>query len=133
MLYIIKDMNEQLIKKCISCNEEKETSNFYKVNEFYFQSKCKICFNRDRIKYPVKKYYNYKKKPTGIDKLGEEKKEIVKNDILGGKLTYKDICGKHDIKYQTLISWIKKGQLPKRETIKEKIRKIKKEKCKLKN
>tara|TARA_R110000803_G_scaffold3847_2_gene13128 strand:+ start:31 stop:441 length:411 start_codon:yes stop_codon:yes gene_type:complete len=123
-------MTNEDMKKCLKCLEEKELTNFYKVNEFYYQSKCKTCHNTDRKKYPInsKKYYNYKKKGTGILKLGEEKRNGIKNDILGGKLNYKEICLKHDLKYQTLISWIRKGQLPKKETIKEKIRKIKEEK-----
>ena len=121
-------------KKCLKCLEEKELTSFYKVNEFYYQSKCKSCHNTDRKKYKIdsKKYYNYKKKGTGILKLSEEKRENIKNDILGGKLTYGQICKNHDLKYQTLISWIRKGQLPKKETIKEKIRKIKEEKKKTK-
>lgn len=128
MLIIIKEMTDT--KKCLKCLEEKELTNFYKVNVFYYQSKCKSCHNTDRKKYKIdsKKYYNYQKKGTGIFKLEIEKRENIKNDILGGKLTYGEICKNHDLKYQTLISWIRKGQLPKKETIKEKIRKIKEEK-----
>ena len=46
----------------------------------------------------------------------------ITSDILYSDLTYKQICVKNNVKYQTLISWVKKGQLPKRKTIKERKR-----------
>ena len=134
MLFIIKDMtNEDMtnedMKKCNKCLKEMTIDNFYKINEFYYQSRCKTCHNDDRKKYKndYKKYYKYEKKGSGILKLKEEVVNNIKKDILSSKYNYKEICNRNDLKYSTLMSWIKKGQLPKKETIKSKVLRKKKE------
>jgi hypothetical protein len=100
-------MNEQKqMKLCRMCNEVKELEGgFYKAGTSY-QRNCIPCHNIKRYDYPHKS--NYKKKPKGFEKLDEDTRKKILYDI-SVKLNFKEIAKKYDIKYNTILSWKRKG------------------------
>ena len=94
-------MEEIKLKTCKNCNEEKPLlENFYRAGRGY-QSFCKPCHNKSRMN-------TYKPRVKGFDKLTEETKKGIIEDIKNG-LKSTVIAQKYDIKYYNLTSWKRKG------------------------
>lgn len=96
-------MEETKTKTCIKCKEEKPLlDNFYKAGRGY-QTLCKPCHNKSRMK-------NYSKRPTGFSKLNEDVKKGILEDIKNG-LKFTEIAPKYNINYFNLTNWKRKGLL----------------------
>jgi len=94
-------MEETKTKTCIKCNEDKPLNeNFYKAGRGY-QTLCKPCHNKSRMK-------NYKIRPTGFSKLPEDVKNGIIEDLKNG-LKFTEISTKYNIKYFNLTNWKRKG------------------------
>lgn len=99
---------EKAKKLCRMCNTVKELDEeFYKAGKSY-QKYCIPCHNLKRYDYPHK--YSYKKKPKGFLKLDEELRKKILYDI-SIRICYKEIAEKYNLKYTTLLSWKRKGQI----------------------
>ena len=108
-------MNEkEESKTCLKCGVSKELkTDFYKAGKFW-QSLCKVCHNKIRLKY--KNNSNYIKRPKGFTKLSEETQKNIINDIAtcskDARINYKQIARKNNINYSTLILWKRAGTIP---------------------
>lgn len=96
-------MSEIKTKVCKNCNEDKPLiDNFYKAGRGY-QSFCKPCHNKSRMK-------NYTKKKRGFEALSEEVQNGILDDMRNG-LKFTQIAPKYNIKYYNLTNWKRKGFL----------------------
>ena len=100
------------IKECKVCEKVLAITEFYKGgsrgNAIY--GRCKKCHNKTRKNFKVT--YNYKKRPTGFDKLDEKTKEDIKYMIAVGK-SKKSISDKYNISYPTFLYWCRNNKIPK--------------------
>lgn len=98
------------VKLCKNCNIVKPIEKeFYKAGKSY-QKYCKICHNKKRNTY--KNTSNYVKKGTGFNRLDEDLRNKIIYDIYV-KTNFREIAKKYDgIKYQTLLIWNRKNQIP---------------------
>jgi len=86
-------------KICINCNRELPIENFYTFKKkdltTAYYNKCNKC------------HQNYKRKPTGINKLHPRypgvKNELM-NDLQDRRLTVKDIAYKHNTQFELHFS-----------------------------
>jgi len=102
------------VKLCVGCAKVKTLEGgFYRAGKSW-QKFCKLCHNEKRNDY-VHNGNNYKKKPTGFEKIPADLQKKIQYDIKV-RINFKDIAEKYKnegIKYQTLLNWNKKGLIPK--------------------
>ena len=84
---------------CTKCQEDKDSSEFYKGRK-----QCKKCHNKPRTTRPG---YKAKKKKTGFAKLPAETQASILEELLDH--TMKSVAAAHGIKYATFRNWKKKG------------------------
>lgn len=90
-------------KICKDCNKEKPLlDNFYKAGRGY-QTLCKPCHNKKRMK-------SYVKTPAGFYALSEETRNGILDDMRNGR-KFTEISKKYNIKYHNLPNWKRKGFL----------------------
>ena len=100
------DMTEQ--KLCRKCNEIKPLEGgFYKAGKSY-QKYCIPCHNAKRNDYANN--YKYEKIPKGFLKLPEDIRNKILHDI-SIRINFKEIAEKYGVKYNTILSWKRKGHL----------------------
>ena len=102
-----KALNE--LKKCKQCEKVKTPDYFYKIKGRPMTI-CISCHNAKRKLYRRNRPVTVKKK-TGFAAL----EEAVQNDIIYSlhiKLPSTIIAKNHNIKYNTLCTWRKRGQIP---------------------
>ena len=105
------EQNNTPVKLCCDCQKVKTLEGgFYKAGKSY-QKRCIPCHNEKRYEYAFTKH---NKKPTGFMKLDEDLRKKIMYDI-HVRINFKDIARKYQangIKYQTLLVWNRKGQIP---------------------
>ena len=102
------------VKLCVGCNKVKTLSDgYYKAGNISYQKLCKLCHNEKRSEY-IHNGTKYIKKPTGFLKLPEDLQKKIKYDIKI-RINFLNIAEKYKdegIKYQSLLNWNKKKQIP---------------------
>ena len=97
------------VKLCCKCEKVKTLEGgFYKAGKSY-QKLCIPCHNEKRYEYVFNK--SYKPKITGYMKLPEDIRKKVEYDIYV-RINFKVIAKKYNLKYQTLLLWNRKKQIP---------------------
>jgi len=100
------------VKLCSKCQKVKTLEGgFYKAGKSY-QKLCIKCHNEKRYEYAFNKAY--KKKQLGYLKLPEDLRKKIEYDI-HVRINFKEIAEKYKaqgIKYQTLLVWNRKKQIP---------------------
>jgi hypothetical protein len=104
-------------KQCTSCNVDKDINDYYLVKKDSTKrtADCKTCRNKKRV-LNRKENYNYKNKPTGLDKLieskvitKEQKNEII--DLLKDPMVKVSlIAKKYNVEY-AILQYYKKNKL----------------------
>lgn len=105
------------VKFCKGCEEVKEINEFYKTGYKNFrQTLCKKCHNANRKNYKQsetsKKYIKKGRGASGFQLLPENMQNQIKYDIYIKK-SFKSIAKEQGIVYITLLSWKRKGKIPK--------------------
>ena len=96
------------MKLCRKCEQVKELEGgFYRAGNSY-QKYCIPCHNQRRHDYA--QTHKYEKIPKGFSKIPEDIRKKILYDI-SVMINYKEIAEKYGIKYQTLLSWKRKGHL----------------------
>ena len=90
------------MKMCKMCNIEKPLEEgFYRAGRGW-QTFCRPCHNKERLKWGIKS--TYVKKGTGFSRLPDDIRANILKDI-EDKLSYCKISKKYEIKYSTLLDW----------------------------
>ena len=104
----MENQNNNNNKLCRKCEKVKPLEGgFYKAGASY-QKYCIPCHNERR--YDYSHTYKYEKKPKGFSKLPEDIRKKILYDI-SVRINYKEIAEKYGLKYNTLLSWKRKGNL----------------------
>ena len=98
------------MKKCVGClHDLPREDSFYRAGKWW-QSKCKPCHNRARMRYKRTDKYTCKNRTTGFQKLPFETQVAIIRSIKDG-MKLLPLSRKHGVNYNTLRSWDKKGQI----------------------
>ena len=93
-------------KFCKQCNEILPIDKFYVIGRT-FSTLCKFHNNRKKCDHQKLRYV---KKPTGFDKLDEEKQKLILEDL--HKLNIKQLSIKYEISYPTIRVWKLRDRFP---------------------
>ena len=99
--------NSDGLKNCKECSTYLDKENFYLIHGNTFSTLCKEHSNQKR---KINRRKNYKHKITGFQKLDENTRNKIIEDIKN-KIKYRKISNTYNINYATLINWIHTKQI----------------------
>ena len=103
----VKVWNSDGLKNCKECSTYLDKENFYLIHGNTFSTLCKEHSNQKR---KINRRNNYKKKITGFQKLPEDIRKSIIEDIKN-KIKYRKISNTYNINYATLMNWIHTKQI----------------------
>ena len=103
----VKVWNSDGLKNCKECSTYLDKENFYLIHGNVYSTLCKEHSNQKR---KINRRNNYKKKITGFQKLPEDIRKSIIEDIKN-KIKYRKFSNTYNINYATLMNWIHTKQI----------------------